>query len=95
MNLCYSGMLEQLSLLTWSSTDFVGINWHNWGVLLGGGGGGDLPPSSSQMLTGMRPYNSGGGCFLSYLHVHVASIEFGFNLKDLHQIIDTAASANF
>jgi hypothetical protein len=27
-------MLEQLSLLTWSSTDFVGINWHNWGVLL-------------------------------------------------------------
>ena len=34
MNLCYSGMLKQLSLLTWSSTDFVGINWHNWGVLL-------------------------------------------------------------
>jgi hypothetical protein len=33
-------MLEQLSLLTWSSTDFVGINWgltNNWrncGVLL-------------------------------------------------------------
>ena len=53
----------------------------------GVGGWGDLPPSSSQMLTGMRPYNSGGGCFLSHLHVHVASIEFGFNLKDLHQII--------
>ena len=34
MNLCYAGMLEQLSLLTWSSTDFVGINWRNWGVLL-------------------------------------------------------------
>ena len=34
MNLCFSGMLEQLSLLTWSSTDFVGILWCNWGVLL-------------------------------------------------------------
>ena len=34
MNLCFSGMLEQLSLLTWSSTDFVGIDWCNWGVLL-------------------------------------------------------------
>jgi hypothetical protein len=34
MNLCYSGMLEQLFLLTWSSTDFVGIHWRNWGVLL-------------------------------------------------------------
>jgi hypothetical protein len=29
-------MLEQLSLLTWLSTDFVGINWRNWGVLLVG-----------------------------------------------------------